>query len=105
MEDGYPLGLISRDRQFESGSRNSSYLTPICTVTAIRIFREIHEWRRKLSGTCNGEVPKTIGNECMGDHAWNTNLHRIGLVAQLNRAPDYGSGGLRFESLQGHKNA
>ena len=22
VEDGYPLGLISRDRQFESGSRN-----------------------------------------------------------------------------------
>jgi hypothetical protein len=26
-----------------------------------------------------------------------------GFVAQLNRAPDYGSGGLRFESLRGHK--
>ena len=26
-----------------------------------------------------------------------------GSVAQLDRAPDYGSGGLRFESLQNHK--
>ena len=26
----------------------------------------------------------------------------IGSVAQLDRAPDYGSGGLGFESLQGH---
>ena len=25
-----------------------------------------------------------------------------GSVAQLNRAPDYGSGGLRFESLRSH---
>ena len=25
-----------------------------------------------------------------------------GLVAQLNSAPDYGSGGSRFESWQGH---
>jgi hypothetical protein len=29
-------------------------------------------------------------------------LQHNGLVAQLNRAPDYGSGGLRFESLRGH---
>ena len=28
----------------------------------------------------------------------------FGLVAQLNRASDYGSEGLRFESLRGHKN-
>ena len=27
----------------------------------------------------------------------------IGLVAQLNSAPDYGSGGYRFESCRGHK--
>ena len=26
-----------------------------------------------------------------------------GSVAQLDRAPDYGSGGLGFESLQGHE--
>ncbi len=31
------------------------------------------------------------------------NLKKIGLVAQLNSAPDYGSGGSRFESWQGHK--
>ena len=41
----------------------------------------------------------------MGDHMLVTNLHQFGFVAQLNRAPDYGSGGLRFESLRGHKNA
>ena len=28
---------------------------------------------------------------------------KIGCVAQLNRASDYGSEGLRFESLRGHK--
>lgn len=28
-----------------------------------------------------------------------------GLVAQLDRAPDYGSGGLGFESLRGHNSA
>ena len=28
----------------------------------------------------------------------------IGCVAQLDRAPDYGSGGLGFESLRDHKN-
>ena len=105
VEDGYPLGLISRDRQFESGSRNSSYLTPICTVTAIRIFREIREWWRKQRRTCNGGVPKTKETRHMGDHMLVTNLHQFGFVAQLNRAPDYGSGGLRFESLRGHKNA
>ena len=27
-----------------------------------------------------------------------------GFVAQLDRAPDYGSGGLGFESLRDHKN-
>ena len=27
---------------------------------------------------------------------------RLGLVAQLNSAPDYGSGGYRFESCRGH---
>ena len=26
------------------------------------------------------------------------------LVAQLDRAPDFGSGGLRFKSLQAHQN-
>ena len=30
-------------------------------------------------------------------------LFRKGPVAQLNRAPDYGSGGCRFESCRGHK--
>ena len=29
---------------------------------------------------------------------------RIGLVAQLNSASDYGSEGYRFESCRGHKN-
>jgi hypothetical protein len=29
-------------------------------------------------------------------------LSKYGLVAQLNRVPDYGSGGCRFESCRGH---
>ena len=39
---------------------------------------------------------RAIHLDCSRDHKFK------GLVAQLNSAPDYGSGGYRFESCRGH---
>ena len=36
-------------------------------------------------------------------HSLNENVEQNGLVAQLNRASDYGSEGYRFESCRDHK--
>jgi hypothetical protein len=49
--------------------------------------------KRKLKSSCLKQKEQLSLPSQMG----------IGCVAQLNRASDYGSEGLRFESLRGHK--
>ena len=48
--------------------------------------------KRKLKSSCLKQKEQLSLPSQMG----------IGCVAQLNRASDYGSEGLRFESLRGH---
>ena len=44
-----------------------------------------------------------IQKKALSLHSLNENVEQNGLVAQLNRASDYGSEGYRFESCRDHK--
>lgn len=44
MEDGYPLGLISLDRRFESGSRNQMLMYQWTLISSMPVAGSLKRW-------------------------------------------------------------